>query len=72
MKRLDPTPENMALMIDTFCAGIEHGIWPVPNSEVHHMARWLVADSGFQFRRKRTRLKHRRPRIMVDGSGLPR
>jgi len=61
--RLEPTLENLALAVDLFCASIETGTLPSINSPCHHMARWLVDDSGMKTSRKRTRLKHRKPKV---------
>jgi hypothetical protein len=61
--RLEPTPENLALAVDLFCASIETGTLPGINSPCHHMARWLVDDSGMKTSRKRTRLKCRKPKV---------
>ena len=60
--RLEPTLENLALAVDLFCASIETGTLPSIDSPCHHMARWLVDDSGMKIARKRTRLKHRKPK----------
>lgn len=60
--RLEPTLENLALAVDLFCASIETGTLPSIDSPYHHMARWLVDDFGMKTSRKRTRLKHRKPK----------
>jgi hypothetical protein len=60
--RLEPTPENLALAADLFCASIETKTLPSINSPFHHMVRWLVDDSGMKTGRKKTRLKHRKPK----------
>lgn len=60
--RLEPTLENLTLAVDLFCASIETKTLPSINSPCHHMARWLVDDSGMKTNRKRTRLKHRKPK----------
>ncbi len=64
--RIKPTPENLALMVDIFCASIESGILPAVNSPVHHAARWLVDDSGHKHKRIRTRLKHLKPKSTLE------
>ena len=61
--RLEPTLENFVVMTDLLCACIESGLVPDINSPCHHMARWLVDDSGMKTSRKRTRLKHRKPKV---------
>jgi hypothetical protein len=61
--RLQPTRDNLVIMVDLFCAIIETQIMPSVNSPLHHTARWLVDDyCGHKPKRKRTRLKHRKPR----------
>ena len=64
--RLRPTKDNLALMVDMFCAMIEARSLPVINSPAHHAARWLVNDSGLKSKRRRTRLKHRKPNTFSD------
>lgn len=61
--RLEPTLENLALAVDLFCACVETRTLPSANSPYHHMARWLVDDSGWKSQRKKTRLKHRKPKV---------
>lgn len=60
--RLKPTKENFAVMTDLFCACIETGTWPTPDSPAHCVARWLVADSGIKPDRRRVRLHKYRPK----------
>jgi hypothetical protein len=61
--RLEPTLENLALAVDLFCASIETKTLPSINSPCHHMVRWLVDDNGTKTSRKKTRLKHRKPKV---------
>ena len=65
MVRIKPTAENLAIMVDIFCAIIETGILPSVNSPVHHTARWLVDDTGHKPKRIRSRLKHRKPKVIT-------
>lgn len=50
-------PRDYILMIDVFCACIETGILPKPDSECHRKARELVDASGWRPKRKRSKIE---------------
>jgi len=63
MRRIQPTRENLTLMLDMMCSFIETKTIPSPDSPFHHTMRWMVDDSGYQKpRRKRIKLSLRKPR----------
>ena len=52
MKKVEAN-RDLVLMTDVFCACIESGVLPKIESPCHFLARRLVAESGFKFKRKR-------------------
>jgi hypothetical protein len=60
--RLTPNRKAFLAMLDLFCAVTETRLLPAVNSPLHHTLRWLVDDAGHKSRRRKTRLKHRKPR----------
>lgn len=63
MKNKKPSYKDLVLMVDIFCAAIESGLFPIPGSLAHRMARYMVDKSGCKPRRKRMALSKPKAKI---------